>query len=318
MVKLSLKKTSIKGVPPQRINKLHQSYMSLQFPLLFVFGEPGFYPDLTLKPQNGKGKGKKVIMNAYYKYRLHPRIKEFGLIFRGGRLFQQYVVVVFCAIELSRLDLIRKKQNDLRLDYLSGLYDAISRGDHEGITAGSKIMLPNTYTRGPRYTYSHYLDALAICRSLGNPQFLSLSPVDSKGQLQDAERIYEFISTEIPYPVEDPRGYKLGESQLDNCNVIPYKRALCLAFEDHINVEYRGWSMLIKYPFKYISKGPDRILTKINDLEASASIPGNSKQIDEIQNYDDGRFICPYEACWRIFDFPIHYREPDVQILSVH
>ncbi|GJT44789.1 DNA helicase [Tanacetum coccineum] len=171
MVKLSLKKTSIKGEPPQRINKLHQSYMSLQFPLLFVFGEPGFYPDLTLKPQNGKGKGKKVTMNAYYKYRLHPRVKEFGLIFRGGSLFQQYVVVVFYAIELSCLDLIRKKQNDLRLDYLSGLYDAISRGDHEGITAGSKIMLPNTYTRGPRYTYSHYLDALAICRSLGNPQF---------------------------------------------------------------------------------------------------------------------------------------------------
>ncbi|GJX83956.1 DNA helicase [Tanacetum coccineum] len=77
-----------------------------------------------------------------------------------------------------------------------------------------------------------------------------------------------------------------GESKLDNCNVVPYNRALCLAFEAHINVEYCGWS--------------------------------NGPHIDEIQNYVDGRFICPYEACWRIFDFPIHSREPAVQILNVH
>ncbi|GJV74120.1 hypothetical protein Tco_1494115 [Tanacetum coccineum] len=43
-----------RGVPPQRINKLHQLYMSLQFPLSFVFGQPGFYPKLTLKPHNAQ------------------------------------------------------------------------------------------------------------------------------------------------------------------------------------------------------------------------------------------------------------------------
>ncbi|GJV82619.1 DNA helicase, partial [Tanacetum coccineum] len=41
-----------RGGPPQRINKLHQSYMSLQFPLLFIFSQPGFYPDLVLKPRD--------------------------------------------------------------------------------------------------------------------------------------------------------------------------------------------------------------------------------------------------------------------------
>nr|GEX67063.1 hypothetical protein [Tanacetum cinerariifolium] len=35
-----------RGGPPQRINKLHQ-YTSLQFPLLFVFNEPRFYPKLN-------------------------------------------------------------------------------------------------------------------------------------------------------------------------------------------------------------------------------------------------------------------------------
>ncbi|GJR96732.1 DNA helicase, partial [Tanacetum coccineum] len=131
----------------------------------------GFYPKLTLKPRHGRGKGKKVSMNAYYKYQLHPRVNKFGLIFKGGRLFQQYVVSVFFAIEQSRLDFIRTHQNDIRSDYLSCLYDAVSRGDREGIAVGSKIMLPTSFTRGPWYMYSHYLDVLAICRSLGNPQF---------------------------------------------------------------------------------------------------------------------------------------------------
>ncbi|PWA80598.1 helitron helicase-like domain-containing protein [Artemisia annua] len=34
---------------PQRINKLHNSYMSLQFPLLFVYGQPGYNTKMTLQ-----------------------------------------------------------------------------------------------------------------------------------------------------------------------------------------------------------------------------------------------------------------------------
>ncbi|GKE49318.1 hypothetical protein Tco_1480576 [Tanacetum coccineum] len=111
-----------------------------------------------------------------------------------------------------------------------------------------------------------------------------------------------------------------GESRLENCNMVPYNRMLCLAFRAHINVEYCGWSMLIKYLFKYISKGPDRILGKIERSieDASTSTGERHIQVDEIQNYLDGRFICPFEACWRIFEYPIHRREPAVQILNVH
>ncbi|GJX30769.1 DNA helicase [Tanacetum coccineum] len=445
-----------RGGLPQRINKLHQSYMSLQFSLLFVFDEPGYYPELLLKPENSRGRGQKVTINAYYKYQLHSRVKGFGLIFKGGRLFQQYVVAAFCAIEQSRLDFIRKRQCELRSDYLLGLYDAISQGDREGIQVGSMVMLPRTFTGGPRYMYSHYLDALAICRSLGNPQFFitftcnvkwpeikrymlqfpGLTPadradivcrifqqkvndflgflkderpfgyviactvksilyttefqkrglphyhtllwVDSSNKIKDATQIDDYIFAELPDPVEDPIVYKVvtelmmhgpcgvanpsavctekgicnkgfpkmyndktffninghthyrrrqtevhfmkGESRLDNCNVVPYNRMPCLAFRAHINVEYCGWSMLIKYLFKYISKGPDRILGKIDRQVGNSSSSTVEKhiQVDEIKNYVDGRFICPFEACWRIFDYPIHRREPAVQILNMH
>nr|GEW72263.1 DNA helicase [Tanacetum cinerariifolium] len=32
----------------------------------------------------------------------------------------------------------------------------------------------------------------------------------------------------------------------------------------------------------------------------------------------DNRYIGPHEACWRILDFPIHYRNPPVQTLAAH
>nr|GEX00343.1 DNA helicase [Tanacetum cinerariifolium] len=346
-----------RGGPPKRINKLHQSYMSLQFPLLFVFGPSGFYLKLILKPWNGRGEGRKVTMNAYYKYQLHSRPKEFGLLFKSGRLFQQYVVTIFCAIEQSRLDFICKRQKDLRSDYLSGLYDAISRGDRWGIMAGSIILLPSTFTGGPRYMYSHYLDALAISRSLGNPQFFitftcnvkwpeikrymsrcpGLTPadmadivcrvfqqkvkdfvkflkevkrfgrvvavlyiiefqkrgmphyhtllwVDSNNKITDALQIDEYISAELPNLVKDLRGYKVvSELMLHGpCGAVNLS-APC---------------------------------TSIG--EPSTSTSANNKNIDEIQNYVDGHFICLYEACWRIFDFPIHSQEPAMQILNIH
>ncbi|GJW22682.1 hypothetical protein Tco_0033304 [Tanacetum coccineum] len=256
----------------------------------------------------------------------------------------------------SRLDFIHRKQNDLRSNFLLGLYDAVSRGDREGIAAGSKIMLPILYT--------------IEFQNIGLPHCHTLLWVDSKSTLKDTPQIDKYIYAEIPDPVQDPIRYKLvmelmmhgpcgaanlsapcnkhfpkqynektyfdsnghtqyqrrdtgihvmmGESKLDNCNVVPYNRALCPAFEAHINVEYCGWSMLIKYLFKYISKGPDRILAKISNSEASTLAVGTTTQIDEIQNYVDGCFICPYEACSRIFDFSIHCREPAVQILNVH
>ncbi|GKD97434.1 hypothetical protein Tco_1381331, partial [Tanacetum coccineum] len=45
--------------PPQRVNKLHPSYMSFQFPLLFIYGQPGYHTEVTLKSANGVGRGKK-------------------------------------------------------------------------------------------------------------------------------------------------------------------------------------------------------------------------------------------------------------------
>nr|GEV50046.1 DNA helicase [Tanacetum cinerariifolium] len=108
---------------------------------------------------------------------------------------------------------------------------------------------------------------------------------------------------------------------LDNRYVVPpYNATLCLRYYAHINVEYYGWTMLIKYLFKYISKGTDRVIANVtkslpNDPSASNT---PAIQIDEIKNYVKVRYIGPHEACWRILDFPIHYCNPPVQTLAMH
>ena len=40
------------------------------------------------------------------------------------------------------MDFYRTHQNDIRGDYLAGLYDEMSRGDRDGSQAGSRIILP--------------------------------------------------------------------------------------------------------------------------------------------------------------------------------
>ncbi|GJV76060.1 DNA helicase [Tanacetum coccineum] len=396
-----------KDGPPQRVNKLHPSYMSLQFPLLFIYGQPGYHTELTLKSTNGVGRGKRVTMLAYYRYQLYFRLQQYDLLFRGGRLFQQYVVGVFCAVEHNRIDYIRKNKMIFEVTTYWGC--------------------------GPRYMYAHYLDALTICWKLGNPQFFitftcnvnwpeikrfmseyphltasdradvvcrvfeqkiqaliaflkeerifgdvtgvlytvefqkrglprcdTLLWVDSASRIRIAEDVDRFISAELPDPRIDPEGYNVvselmmhgtcgdvslkapcmkgdkcskkfpkkinqktffnENGHLDNSYVVPYNRDLLLAFRAHINVEYCGWSMLIKYLFKYISKGTDRVFARVSRPigESSTATTPSRQVIDEIQNYVEGHFICAHEAYCRILKFDIHRREPDVQILAVH
>lgn len=157
----------------ESVNKLHPRYMALQFPLLFIYGEQGYHLNLMFMDLESSDmqEQKKMTMKAYYAYQLRDRAGRHTLITRAGRLFQQYAVNAYCVIEQDRTDFIRRKQNDIRSEYLSGIYDAITRGDRDGRDVGSRIILPASFTGGPRYMYSHYLDALAICRVHGNPTF---------------------------------------------------------------------------------------------------------------------------------------------------
>lgn len=98
--------------------------------------------------------------------------------------------------------------------------------------------------------------------------------------------------------------------QLDNRSVVPYNAKLLMKYQAHINIEVCNKSNCIKYLFKYVNKGPDRVTV-------SLSAHGED-DVDEIKQYYDCRYLSPCESVWRIFAFDIHHRWPPVQRLNFH
>nr|GEV29147.1 DNA helicase [Tanacetum cinerariifolium] len=330
-------------------------------------------------------------------------------------------------IEHNRIDYIRQNQNDIINEYLSGIYDAIHRGESDASDCEARLILPQSFIGGPRYMYSHYLDALAICRVHGNPSFFItytcnlkrpkiteymadfslltttdradivdrvfemkiqefikyLRDVQPFGKtvavlytiefqkrslpychtllwIHDAARVHRdedidmYVSAELPSKETDHECYTIVSElmmhvpcrlacpsapctpngvdykkhfpkeycnrtytdkdgfvhyrrrdtsaavlkqhvELDNRYVVPYNRELLTTFYAHINVEYYGWTMLIKYLFKYISKGTDRIDARISKRRTNTQESTNTSPIvvDEIENYLDSRYVSP-------------------------
>ena len=93
----------------QRISKLHPKFMSLQYPLLFPFGEDGYRTNISFANHDNQvpRRRQNVPMRAFYAYLIHEREYGEDTITKGGRLYQQFLVDVFTNVEEDRLDYIR-------------------------------------------------------------------------------------------------------------------------------------------------------------------------------------------------------------------
>ena len=96
----------------QRISDIHPSFMAMQYPLLFPYGEDGYQLGITYKNNSLKRKTKQNCMTIreYYGNHLHQRTNEAPTILRSERPFQQYVVDAYTCIEQERLRWIRSNQ----------------------------------------------------------------------------------------------------------------------------------------------------------------------------------------------------------------
>ncbi|XP_019186005.1 PREDICTED: uncharacterized protein LOC109180750 [Ipomoea nil] len=121
------------------------------------------------------------------------------------------------------------------------------------------------------------------------------------------------------YPIyrrrDNGRTIRKNGIDLDSRYVVPHNRHLLMKYKAHINVEWCNQSRSIKYLFKYVNKGNDRVTAEFYNSGVEES---TGKIVDEIKMYYDCRYISPPEAAWRIFGFDIQFRNPSVERLSFH
>ncbi|XP_071718264.1 uncharacterized protein [Rutidosis leptorrhynchoides] len=136
-----------------------------------TYGETGYHEEIPYHSNSGRRKTNRgyVTMREFYSYRIQQRENEGTTILRGGRLFQQYLVDAYTAVEEQRLKWLRNHQNELRIDLYNNVCDAVTRGNTRASAIGKRIILPSSHTGSPRYMVQSYQDAMALCREFDNP-----------------------------------------------------------------------------------------------------------------------------------------------------
>ncbi|XP_027171825.1 uncharacterized protein LOC113771446 [Coffea eugenioides] len=110
---------------------------------------------------------------------------------------------------------------------------------------------------------------------------------------------------------DDGKKVKVRRFTLDNRWVVPYNPYLLALFDCHINVEICSTLKLVKYLYKYVFKGHDQVSFKIISC-------GSADDIDEIKDFQKGRWVSPPEAFWRIYEFRLNEMNPAIYTLQVH
>ena len=123
------------------------------------------------------------------------------------------------------------------------------------------------------------------------------------------------LPTEGGYPIyqrlNNGRTFTKGKFCYDNRWIVPFNGYLLKKFRCHINVEFVGSFLSIRYIYKYIHKGVD-----VSTIALKSGEKGNEN--DEIGKYINARTIDPYDAHWRMMEYPIQDRFPAVMNLAIH
>ncbi|WVZ76629.1 hypothetical protein U9M48_024586 [Paspalum notatum var. saurae] len=117
------------------------------------------------------------------------------------------------------------------------------------------------------------------------------------------------------YPVyrrcEGGRKEEVRRHELDNRWVVAYNPFLLRYFNCHINVEVCSSIKAVKYLYKYLYKGHDRVSVSVNEADGEGNV-------DEIKMYREARWVTSPEALWRIYGFDLSKNSPPVMQLQLH
>ncbi|XVF26857.1 hypothetical protein REPUB_Repub14bG0055600 [Reevesia pubescens] len=171
----------------KRISDEHPLFMSLQYPILFPYGQDGFHPKIPYFTNCGK---------------------------RKTKLLQQFMSDAYTSIEGERLSYYILNQHKFKSALFKNITDAVVRGDTIAASIGKRIILHATFTGGLRYMIQNYQDAMTIRRHYENPNlFINFTANEKWPEIQ-------YMLDEIPgQHIEDrpnivSRVFKLKLEQL--------------------------------------------------------------------------------------------------------
>jgi hypothetical protein len=98
--------------------------------------------------------------------------------------------------------------------------------------------------------------------------------------------------------------------------VVPYNAYLSQKYDCHINVEICTALSVLKYLFKYVYKGSDRVVIPVEAVQTATT--QGLRNPNEILRYLNSRYVSPIEACMRLLDYSIQGKTHAITQLTVH
>ena len=148
------------------MHESHQFYDPWCFPLLHPFGDAGWTLEIPHQRSD-----KHVTVREFYAYRLHTRGNDSDFLFKGGRLFQEYVTDMWAKSEHNSLRFLMNNQDKLRSTVYQGAMDHLLDSDADPKQIGKRVILPSSFSSGPRAMLQQYYDSMAIAGHFGKPTY---------------------------------------------------------------------------------------------------------------------------------------------------
>ncbi|XP_043466343.1 uncharacterized protein LOC122501132 [Leptopilina heterotoma] len=151
-----------KSIP---IHNLSANADPMIYPLVFPAGDPGW----TVNIKQKGGTDRDVTLLQFYIFRLSYRGK-FNPCLQMGKLTQQLIVDFWSKVEGLRISYIYSNQKKLRAELYCGLMDYLyNKAAEENVRPGRIIVLPSTFTGGPRSYQQFFMDAMRLVQEFGKP-----------------------------------------------------------------------------------------------------------------------------------------------------
>ena len=151
------------------VNQSHPVADALAFPFIHYKGQSGWYRNMYVESGRAEDNAKdvKVSQSDWYRRQFMERPGEFNIGLHLRKLTQKYMCYAHVACENYRLDYIRYHQKDFKIEK----YNEVQRylNDPTIESTGKMVVLPATFTGGPKWYKKRTMEAIALVLHTGKP-----------------------------------------------------------------------------------------------------------------------------------------------------